>query len=322
MILITGANGYVGTHLTQRLCAEGEYVRALVRRGCGEDEKRLLSCLGAGVTEADIEESEEIARALRDADAVVHLLGSIERPGRGGYEEMHVRKTRLLIDAYVRARAWRSPEGRGRIVYLSAIGASPHARNLYSATKGGAEEEIIKSGFDYLILRSSLIFGRETGSRDSKLIKKLAGLADSRGVIPLVGGGRNSLQPIYIGDCVSVIRAAVKARGSVHDIWEIGGPEIVTLRDIAGLLLRLRSAGRRIVDIPYPVAYFFAMAAKAAGREKLINLEQVRLTRLDSVCSRNMAAEIIGDGLTRLENGLRKSFDRFEAPTAPGGDRA
>ncbi|MCX6354268.1 MAG: NAD(P)H-binding protein [Candidatus Aureabacteria bacterium] len=319
MILVTGANGYVGVHLIERLCAEGEVVRALVRRGCSGDEKAYLGRLGATIVEADFEEREALAQALEGVRTVVHLLGSIERPRHGGYEEMHARKTKLLVTAY--RRVWdASPASKnGRIVYLSALGASPEAKNLYSKTKGEAEEEIAHSGFEWVIVRSSLIFGRETGQRDSKLVRKLARMAVSRRVIPLVRGGQNRVQPIYVGDCVSCICEAIRAPGDVHEVWEVGGPEPLSLREIATTLLRVSGISRGIIGIPYPLAYCLGAAAKVLHREGLINLEQVRLTRHDSLCSCNKATGIVQGRLVSFEEGMRRTAVRFGSAAFSGG---
>jgi len=319
MILITGANGYVGVHLIERLCAEGEVVRALVRRGCSEDEKAYLGRLGAAVVEADFEEREVLAHALEGVHTVVHLLGSIERPRRGGYEEMHTQKTKLLVAACRRVRDTSPGSRNGRIVYLSALGASPQAKNLYSRTKGEAEEEIAHSGLEYVIVRSSLIFGRETGRRDSKLVRKLARMAVSRRVIPLIRGGRNRIQPIYVGNCVSCICEAIRVPGGVHEVWEVGGPEQLSLRQIATTLLRVSGISRGIIGIPYPLACCLAAAAKVLHREGLINLEQVRMTRHDSLCSCNKATGIVQGRLVTFEEGMRRTAGRFGSAAFSGG---
>lgn len=326
MILITGSNGYVGMHLVERLRGDGMAVRALVRRGCSSDEKALLAKMGAEVCEADLEEDAMMLRILEGVRAVVHLLGSIERPERGGYRGMHTRKTGLLIKAFKAALSGpkkRADSGRaagpGRIVYLSAIGAAREAGNQYSKTKWEAEEEIRNSGLDYVIIRSSLIFGRETGTRDSKIVKKLMRVSAERKVVPLVRAGRNRLQPIYIRDLVSCIAHAIAVPGGCRDVWEAGGPSILTLRDITAILIKMRGLRRRIVGIPYPVALLAGLGARLLRREGTLNLEQIRMSRCDTICTRNKAESLLGDSLIGFEEGMAKTIARFGLAGMPEG---
>ncbi len=324
MILVTGANGYVGVHLVERLCREGAPVRALVRRGCRAEEKELLRGMGAEAVESDIEESGPLRTALEGVETVAHLLGSIERPRRGDYRGMHTAKTALLVGMFraaVDSRAKGGAPPRGRVVYLSALGASTEARNLYSRTKGEAEEEIRRSGLEYVIVRSSLIFGRETGDRDSKIVKKLAGLAASGRAVPLVGGGRNRIQPIYVADLVSCIRAAIFADGPRREIWEAGGPEVLMLRDVAGKLMRQLGNGKGIIAIPYPAACALALCARFLRAEGKLNLEQVRMSRHDAVCGRNMAASVCAGRLATFDEGMGRTAARFGIEAVTGGVR-
>ncbi len=324
MILVTGANGYVGAHLVARLRGDGAAVRALVRRGCPEDEKAFLRAAGAELVEAEIEEAPLLSRALSGVETVVHLLGSIERPRSGGYRGMHTAKTAILVGAFrdaAAARADRGGRGGGRVVYLSALGASASAANEYSRTKGEAEERIARSGLGHVIVRSSLIFGRETGGRDSKIVMKLAGLAASGRPVPLVGGGRNRLQPIYIADLVSCLRAAIAAEGRRSEVWDVGGPEVLTLREVAGKLMRMLGNGRGVVGIPYPLAYALAWCARLARAEGRLNLEQVRMSRHDAVCGVNAAYAACGGRLTSFDAGMQMTVRKFGAGALTGGAR-
>ena len=318
MILVTGANGYVGVHLIEKLCREGRFVRALVRRGCCNDEKLFLEKMGAEVTEADMEDKAALMRALEGVRVVVHLLGSIERPVRGGYRGMHTGKTHALVQAFQatlpssrQQGLTADPHARGKIIYLSALGAAANAGNLYQRTKWEAEEEIRRSGLDYVIVRASLIFGRETGSRDSKLVRKLLKLAVSGRVVPLIGSGGNRLQPIYIADLVSCLERAIFLRAGAEEIWDVGGPNVLTLRRIVDILLKAVGLERRIVSIPYPLALMIGFGAKLAGREGKINLEQVRMSRQDNVCDDNRAEEFLGDAMVDFETGIVKTAGRF-----------
>jgi NADH dehydrogenase len=328
MILVTGANGYVGVHLIEMLCGEGMVLRALVRRGCSADERNFLAALGAEVCEADIQETDRLMRALEGVETVVHLVGSIERPAEG-YRCMHTRRTKLLLDAFrgaMPASRNTRPGSRlasgGRVVYLSAVGASAGAGNLYARTKWEAEEEIRHSEFDHVIVRSSLIFGRETGRRDSKLIRKIEGLAAGGKILPLIAAGRNRLQPIYIGNLVRCLREAVVTTGSPRETWDVGGPEVLTLREIAAAIMDAHGFQRRIVGIPYPIAYLLGWCARLARREGKLNLEQIRMSRCDTICACSRAPSLCGRRLVTFTEGMKRSAARDgSGPRSRGAHR-
>lgn len=325
MILVTGANSYVGGHLIQRLCSKGRIVRALVRRGCSSDEKAFLAELGAEVVEADIEERGALMRALEGVKTVVHLLGSIERPRAIGYRGMHTRKTSLLLKAFkatlcasnYKASSVQSADS-GRIVYLSAVGASPSAGNLYQKTKWDAEQQIKHSGLDYIIIRSSLIFGRETGQRDSKLVRKLTKLALSSKAMPLIGSGNNRMQPIYIADLVACMEKAIDFPEGCREIWEVGGPDVLSLREISDVLLKAFGLERRIITVPYSLAFVLGAVARLLRREEKINFEQVKMSKHDNICSYNRAADLLSSRMTSFENGIGKTVKRFGVEAMSG----
>ena len=312
MIVVTGANGYVGGHLVARLLAGGESVRAVVRKGCRESEKEFLGRLGAEVAETDFEDPAGFERALDGATAIVHLVGSIERARRGGYHDLHTGKTRRLLEAA------RGSGAGARIVYLSAIGAASDAGNEYHRTKWEAEEEIRCSGREYRIVRSSLIAGREVGSRESKIVRRLAGMALDRRSVPVIGGGRNLLQPIYISDLVACLERAALGGGPHGDTWEVGGPEVLTMRRITEIIVRSLGLERKIVSVPYPLAFALAVAARAIGMDRVINLDQVKMTRHDNVCRRNAAVEILNGRLVPFEEGMKRTVARFGAEGVAG----
>ena len=328
MIFVTGANGYVGVHLIQSLCEEGRVVRALVRRGCREDEKVFLAEMGAEVIEGNVEESNVLLQAFEGARTIVHLLGSIERPHETGYRGMHTEKTKRLLRCFcLSLRASRCgtsishQTSGGRVIYLSAIGASPSAGNLYQRTKWESEEEIKRTGLSYVIVRSSLIFGRETGRRDSKLVRKIATLARRGNTLPLIGGGRNRVQPIYIADLVECLKKAITMSGDRGETWEVGGPDIISMKKLSITLLRTLGLERRIVGIPYIIAYVLGIAARLLRKEGNINFEQIKMSRRDNICVHNRAMECIGRRMTGVEEGLRRTVHRFGVESISGVTR-
>jgi NADH dehydrogenase len=172
----------------------------------------------------------------------------------------------------------------------------------------------------YVIVRASLVYGREVGKRDSKLVRKFARLAVAHRAIPVVGGGESRVQPVYIADLVDCLQAALFAGERGGEIWEVGGPEVMTFREFAQRLSAAVGGDGAVKNVPYPVAFAAGLAARVLKKESKVNLEQVKMTRFDNVCKDNTAVRIIGDRLKRFEDGMARTVARFGAPAVAGVD--
>lgn len=297
-IVVDGASGYVGSHLVASLCENGFEVRALVHKGAKEKDIRFLKSLNAKVFVADLDnDSDQLNTAFSGAQAVVHLIGSIAPPKGETMQNLHVNQTRRLVklckDNQVK-----------KVIMVTALGSSSSAASNYHATKFQAEELLRTSGLNFVILRPSLIFGRQVGERDSKLVARLIQAIESKPIVPLINGGVNLIQPIFIGDLVDALIAAINRDDLINQTYELGGANVISMKQFVDMLMETLSVKKPIVNLPTPLATLLATCMEATSRVPLISRDQVRIAKNNNVCSTNDLSMKLGIEPRHIKLGL------------------
>ena len=237
LVTIYGGSGFLGRQIARQMAAAGWRVRVACRR---PNQALFVRTYGAvGQVEpvpCNVRDDFSVRAAMTDADAVINCVGILVREGRNTFAAVHDeaagRIARLAADL-----------GVDRFVHVSAIGADPGAASRYLSSKGRGEAAVLSARPDAVILRPSVMFGP-----GDNFYNKFAGMA-GWGPVMLIGGGRGVLQPVYVDD---VARAAVKgATGeAAPGIYELGGPEVLTLRQVVGQVLRAIDKRRLVVNLP------------------------------------------------------------------------
>jgi uncharacterized protein YbjT (DUF2867 family) len=243
MLLITGANGYIGRHLVARLVSQDIPLRCLVR-----DENRAKTILPADKVElvrGDTTRPETLDDAVRGIDTIVHaaFITADRKPVKKNYyNETNVQGTENLIKAAKAA-------GVKRIVEISGLGTRPDKPGSYMQGRYLAELMLMESGLSWTIIRPSVLFGDE-----APFIKGLSDLIRTAPIVPLIGGGKTMFQPIYVEDVVTVIVKVLEEpeRTNTH-IYTIGGPEYYSFKQITDVLLRSMHTARLKVYAPTPL---------------------------------------------------------------------
>jgi NADH dehydrogenase len=237
-VLVAGGAGFIGRRLSAELADRGHDVTAMSRTPPDES-------LAAGVQHAtgDVTAYDSTAPTVEGHDAVVNLvaLSPLFRPS-GGEErhfEVHLEGTRNLVKA---AEAG----GVDRFLQQSALGADPEGETHYIRAKGQAEDVVRESDLDWTITRPSVVFGE--GGEFVPFTKLLA----PPYVTPLPGGGRTRFQPIHVDDLVPILADALEADEHVGETYDIGGPEALSMAEVARL--GHRADGRPVAVVPVPMA--------------------------------------------------------------------
>lgn len=262
MILVTGASGFVGRHVTRELAASGATVRALVRTARGAAALEGIDC---ELVRGDVTDPASLRAAARGVRSIVHLVAIIEG-SPATFERVMAAGTGNLVEA---AREG----GVRRIVLMSALGTGQGATVPYFRAKLAAEQTVASSGVEHVVLRPSFVFGADGGALPRFL--RIARLAP---VTPVLGPGTQRVQPIWIDDVVRAVRLGLEKDGAVGGPIELGGPEAVTWNDLWGRLKTALGTRRPALNVPFwlargPAAVLEKLPTAPLTRDQLRMLE-------------------------------------------------
>ena len=167
-----------------------------------------------------------------------------------------------------------------RMVQVSAIGADENSPSGYARAKAAGEKAVLAAVPSATILRPSLIFGP-----DDQFTNRFASLARMSPFLPLIGGGVTKLQPAYVGDVATAVANAVDGKTKEGATYELGGPEVLTMREIMEIILRITERRRMLLSLPFGLAKFQAMFLQFAPGPLKLTPDQVALLESDNVVS-------------------------------------
>jgi len=240
-VLVTGASGFIGRPLVARLVAKGLPVRALVRRA---DEAQSLP--GAEIEIGDVRDAGAVDRATRGMDAVVHLAAATGVARAAVARDVNAKGTRRVIDA-LRANAGR------RIVFISSISANRERRGPYGETKRDAENYVVHSGIEWVILRPSLVYGPGPAGLFARLQRSM-----KRPILPMIGEGSIEIDPIHVDDVCQVIEQCLERTDVLSKTYDLLGPDRVTFRQLIDRLAAASGAKPNLVKLPPDLALAIA----------------------------------------------------------------
>lgn len=239
LVTVFGAAGFVGRYVCQELAARDARIRAVSRDPNTALFLRPLAGLGQmALVRASLAHEESVMNACEGVDAVVNLVGILDESGSQDFDDVHVDGARRVAEA---AKAG----GAKSFVQISAIGANPDAEAGYARTKGLGEEAVLEAFPGATILRPSIVFGPE-----DEFLNRFAGMIRSLPVMPVVGGNAE-FQPIYVGDLAEAIAAAaLDPADHAGKTYELGGPTVVTMRELLHWIARTIGKDENFVEVP------------------------------------------------------------------------
>ncbi|RPI37016.1 MAG: NAD-dependent epimerase/dehydratase family protein [Hyphomicrobiaceae bacterium] len=208
------------------------------------------------------------------------LVGVLAGSGAQTFEAVHVEGARAAASA---ARA----AGAKVFVHVSAIGASLQSAAAYARTKAAGEAAVLQEFPAAIILRPSLVFGPE-----DHLFNRFAGMARLSPFLPLIGGGRSKFQPVYVGDVAKAIAVACAGQAKPGSIYELGGPEVITFRQLLDRTLVWSGRKRFYAPIPFALAKLgAALTAPLPISLRPLTVDQIRMLQIPNVVSATALAE-------------------------------
>jgi uncharacterized protein YbjT (DUF2867 family) len=281
LVTVFGGSGFVGRHAVRALAADGWRVRAAVRRPDLAGHLQPMGTVGQiHAVQANVRFPNSVRRAVEGADAVVNLVGILAKSGRQTFRAVHADGARAIAEA---ARA----AGAKTLVHVSAIGADKRSKANYARTKAAGEAAVLECFPDAVILRPSLVFGPE-----DQLFNRFAALAGFSPFLPLIGGGRTRLQPVYAGDVAEAIAVACAGRAKPHTVYELGGPEVVTFRALLDKTMAWSGRRRLYLRFPFGLAKLGALlTVPLPNGMRPLTVDQIRMLQVDNVVGKIAEAE-------------------------------
>lgn len=276
IVTIFGGSGFVGRYIANRMARAGWRVRVAVRR---PNESLFVRTYGTvGQVEpvlANVRNRASVKRAIEGADAVVNCVGILHEDRKQNFKTVH-------IEAAGRIARVAAASGVGQLVHISAIGADENSDSAYQQSKAKGEAAVKAAFPDAVILRPSVVFGTE-----DRFFNSLAVMARMARVVPLVGAG-SRFQLVYVEDIASAVKN-ILTEGAPAGVYELGGPEVETLHDLARRMLGVIERRAFILHLPFWYArlagWGFDMIAKMTGGliPAMITRDQVKMLRHDNV---------------------------------------
>jgi uncharacterized protein YbjT (DUF2867 family) len=285
---VFGGSGFVGRHVVRALARQGWRVRVAVRRPDLAFHLQPLGTVGQiHAVQANVRHPESVAHALRDAQAAINLVGILHESGAQRFDAIHHLGAQSVAKAAKQA-------GAEVFVQMSAIGADPSGSSVYAKTKAFGEAAVRQNLPDAIIMRPSVVFGPE-----DQFFNRFAAMARVMPALPLIGGGETKLQPVFAGDVATAIALAADGKDKPGIIYELGGPEVATLRRIITFVLTVTGRRRRLIPISFGRARSLAFVTEIIRKLSLglypeiltITPDQVRLLRGDNIVSAQAEAE-------------------------------
>lgn len=275
LVTVFGGSGFIGRHTVRQLARDGWRVRAACRRPDLAGHLQPMGRVGQiHPVQANLRFPDSVAPAVAGASVVVNCVGILARSGRQTFDAVHVAGARAIAKAAREA-------GVQRLVHVSAIGADPQARSNYARSKGEGERAVLAEFPDVIILRPSLVFGPE-----DEVFNRFAALAQISPLLPLIGGGRTKFQPVFVGDLAAAIAAAAEGKARPGTVYEIGGPDVLTFRQILDKTQGWAGRRRGYLPLPFWLAKLQALLTWPLPNSlRPLTLDQVRLLQGDNIVS-------------------------------------
>jgi NADH dehydrogenase len=285
LVTVFGGSGFLGRYVVRALAKRGYRIRIATRRPDLAGHLQPLGTVGQiHAVQANLRYPDSVRHAVARADFVINLVGILQEGGRQTFDTLHGDGPRLIAEA---------AHKDARVVHVSAIGADRNSQSLYARSKAEGEARLLAARPDAVVVRPSILFGP-----GDSFFNRFAALARILPVLPLAGA-ETRFQPVFAGDVGEMIAQAVEGSVAGGRIYELGGPEIRTLRELVAYVLEVTERRRVILPLPWPVARAQGSAIGLLDRlslglmpdEFVITRDQVTLLESDNVVSEAAARE-------------------------------
>ena len=270
LVTVFGGSGFLGRHVVRALANRGYRILVAVRRPELAGHLQPLGRVGQiHAVQANVRFAQSVEAAVRDTDVVINLVGILFERGRQRFDTVQAQGAGVVAEA---ARA-----AGARLVHVSAIGADENSSSDYARSKAVGERLVLAAVPQAIIMRPSIVFGPE-----DDFFNRFAALAPITPALPLPGGGHTRFQPVFAGDVGEAIAKAVDGEAKPGRVYELGGPDVRTFKELMAFTLATIERRRFLVPVPFAVMKLQATFLQFLPKPPLTP-DQVELLKNDNV---------------------------------------
>jgi len=239
---IIGGSGFLGTQLVQQMADQGYRIRVGVRRPDLAGHVCPLGSVGqVQPIQVNVRNFDSVAHALKGADIVINLAGIQHESGPQRFDGVNTAGAANVARAA-------SEAGVSSLIHVSALGADPEAKSVFLRSKALGEKEVLAAFPKAIIFRPATIFGP-----DDRFFNLFGTFARLFPIMPVIGG-KASHQPVYVGDVAAAITRAAQGEAKNGTVYELGGPDILTMKELMQKVLKESRRTQPLVVWPKPIA--------------------------------------------------------------------
>ena len=289
LVTVFGGSGFLGRHVVRALCKREYRIRVAVRRPELAGHLQPLGRVGQiHAVQTNVRYPASVEAAMRDSHVAINLVGILAASGAQTFDAVQAKGAETVAKAAAAIGA--------SMLHVSAIGANEKSASQYARAKAVGEKAVLAALPSATIMRPSIVFGPE-----DEFTNRFAALARLAPALPLVGGGNTKMQPVYVGDVATAIADAVDGKAKPGATYELGGPEVLSFREIMEIILKITDRKRMLVSLPFALARLQAIFLQFAPGALKLTPDQVELLRTDNIVSQAATAAgltLEGLGLT------------------------
>ncbi|HBN23298.1 MAG TPA: complex I NDUFA9 subunit family protein [Holosporales bacterium] len=271
IITVFGGSGFLGRSVIQRLAQQGARVRVAVRNTDHANHLRVYGDVGQIMpVQVTLSDAENIEAVCKNSHAVINLLGILYEKGTSTFEAVHVKAIEDIAVACAK-------HSINRLIHISALGADLKSESNYARTKALGEQKGQAAFKEMTVIRPGLLFGA-----GDDFFNRFADLAKIAPLLTLFDKGKTKLQPIYVGDVAQGIMTVLKDSTSKGKLYELGGDQIFTFKELMGLLLKFIDRPKPIISFPDPIGKALSYILQFMPKP-LVTPDQLRFLKNDAV---------------------------------------
>jgi NADH dehydrogenase len=273
LVTVIGGSGFIGRHIVRALARRGYRIRPASRRPDLAGHLQPLGTPGQIMpVQANVRFPASLAAACEGASVVIYLPAVLFESGGQNFEALHV------FGAEAAAKAARAARAR-MFIHMSAIGADTNSASAYARTKAEGEARVKAAFPGAIVIRPSVVFGPE-----DDLFNRFAAMARLAPALPLIGGGETKFAPVFVGDVAEAFARLIDQGIASGRTYELGGPEVMSLKDIIAFTLKTTKRHRLLVNLPWRMASLLA-SVMGLFPKPMLTADQVELLKHHNLVS-------------------------------------